>query len=250
MENRNTETAPETLEEVSQEDMDRLIRHHVWASIGVGLIPIPLVDMAGLTAIQINLVRKIAKAYQIPFLRDKVKNILGALIGSGIPSAAGVPLGVSIAKTVPVVGWTVGAVTMPVLAGASTYAVGKVFVQHFSSGGTFLTFDPDNVRDYFAEMLKQGKEAAKQGGKTADPAADVKKTESADGEKFGVSEMEKAESADAEKTRLSEMEKNETADAEKPGVSEGKEIETGDVKKNGADGKNPDREKKEAEENH
>ena len=49
---------------------------------------------------------------------------------------------------------------MPALAGASTYAVGKVFVQHFESGGTFLNFDPEDVRDYYAEQFEKGKAAA------------------------------------------------------------------------------------------
>ncbi len=177
MKNENAETektaGEEVSEEVSKKELDRLILHHVWASIGIGLVPLPIVDMVGLTAIQLNLVRKIAKAHEIPFLRDKVKNILGSLIGSGIPSATGLPLAASIAKAVPVVGWTAGAVTMPAIAGAATYAVGKVFVQHFASGGTFLTFDPDKVRDYFTEMFREGQEIAKEGDKLAE---DVKET--------------------------------------------------------------------------
>ncbi len=176
MKNENAETAAKTEEEVSGEvakpDLDRVIRHHVWASIGIGLVPIPLVDMVGLTAIQLNMVRKIAKAYELPFIRDKVKNVVGSLVGSAIPTAAGAPLAASIAKSVPVIGWTAGAIAMPVIAGAATYAVAKVFVQHFASGGTFLTFDPDKVKEYYAEMLKEGREVAKEGDQLAD---DVKK---------------------------------------------------------------------------
>ena len=180
MENENAETAApakiRTEEEVSGEaskpELDRVIRHHVWASIGIGLVPIPLVDMVGLTAIQLNMVRKIAKAYEIPFNRDKVKNVVGSLVGSAIPTAAGAPLAASIAKSVPVIGWTAGAIAMPVIAGAATYAVAKVFVQHFASGGTFLTFDPDKVKEYYAEMLKEGRKVAKEGDQLA---ADVKK---------------------------------------------------------------------------
>ena len=46
---------------------------------------------------------------------------------------------------------------MPAAAGASTYAVGQVFIQHFESGGTFLDFDPDKVKAYFAEQVEKGK---------------------------------------------------------------------------------------------
>ncbi|MCP4105129.1 MAG: DUF697 domain-containing protein [Desulfobacteraceae bacterium] len=144
MENSSVQTS-----EITKEDLDRLLKYHVWASAGVGLVPVPVADMVALTAIQINLVRKIAKAYDIPFLKDKVKNILGALLGSAIPSSAGLPLSTSIVKSVPVIGQAVGALAMPVIAGASTYAVGKVFIQHFASGGTFLTFDPEKSKAYY-----------------------------------------------------------------------------------------------------
>jgi len=49
---------------------------------------------------------------------------------------------------------------MPVVAGAATYTGGRVFIQHFASGGTFLTLDPDKVTNYYAEMLKEGKTVA------------------------------------------------------------------------------------------
>lgn len=66
----------------------------------------------------------------------------------------------SMTKVIPGVGQTAGVVTMPLLAGATTYAIGKVFNQHFASRGTFLTFDPDKVKTYYAEMLKEGQQVA------------------------------------------------------------------------------------------
>ncbi len=151
-------------------DLDKTIKNHVWASIGVGLVPLPMLDMVALTGVQLNLVRKIAKANDIPFMKDKVKSIIGTLLGSILPTTLGPSLA-SISKTIPIVGQTVGMLTMPMVAGASTYAVGKVFVQHFASGGTFLTFDPEKVKEYYAEMYEEGK-------KTAEiVASDIKKDE-------------------------------------------------------------------------
>ena len=40
---------------------------------------------------------------------------------------------------------------------ATTYGLGKVFALHFASGGTLLDFDPQKLRDYFAEQVEQGK---------------------------------------------------------------------------------------------
>ena len=47
--------------------------------------------------------------------------------------------------------------TLPAASGALTYAVGRVFIQHFESGGTFLDFDPAEVSKYFAEKYEQGR---------------------------------------------------------------------------------------------
>lgn len=182
-----TETMEKTEEATAEIDLDKVIRNHVWASIGVGLVPLPMVDMVALTGIQLNMVRKIAKAYGVSFMKDKVKNTVGTLAGSVLPSTLGPSLASSISKSVPIVGQTVGALTMPIVAGASTYAVGKVFVQHFASGGTFLTFDPEKVKDYYAEMFEEGKKTAEE------VASEIKKDEPEPETKKDEPEMDKDE---------------------------------------------------------
>jgi uncharacterized protein (DUF697 family) len=144
--------------EVSEAETDRILRHHVWASMGLGLIPIPIADFAGISIVQINLLRKLAKAYHVPFFRGAAKNILSALVGAMVPASVSGTVAASITKFIPALGQTAGVVTMPALAGASTYAVGKVFIQHFASGGTFLTFDPEKVKGYYSEMFQEGKD--------------------------------------------------------------------------------------------
>ena len=42
----------------------------------------------------------------------------------------------------------------------STWALGKVFIQHFESGGTFLDFDPEEVKEYFKAQFEEGREVA------------------------------------------------------------------------------------------
>jgi uncharacterized protein (DUF697 family) len=122
------------------------------------LMPLPLVDLLAISGIQLNLLRKIASVYHIPFFTDVVKNLLASLLGSSVPIFIAPGVAVSLSKTIPIIGLTAGVLTMPVLAGASTYAVGKVFIQHFASGGTFLTFDPKKVRDFYAELFAEGQQ--------------------------------------------------------------------------------------------
>ncbi len=146
--------------EVPKEQLDAILRHHVWGAIGVGLVPIPLVDLVALTGVQLNLLRKLAKVYGLPFFKDTAKNILSSLAGGALPVAVAPGVAASVAKFIPIFGQTVGVVTMPIIAGAATYAVGKVFIQHFASGGTFLTFNPEKVKGYYAEMFKEGAKVA------------------------------------------------------------------------------------------
>jgi hypothetical protein len=42
----------------------------------------------------------------------------------------------------------VSAVVMPALSAGATFAIGKVFIQHFASGGTLLDFNPPDYRAF------------------------------------------------------------------------------------------------------
>jgi hypothetical protein len=66
----------------------------------------------------------------------------------------------SLAKAVPGLGTATGVITVSVLGGATTYAIGSVFVQHFESGGTLLDFDAKKMRAYFSTKLEEGKAVA------------------------------------------------------------------------------------------
>lgn len=142
--------------EVSEAETDRILRHHVWASMGFGLLPIPLADIAGMCIIQINLLRKLAGAYHIPFSRDAAKIIIAALTGGLFSVSFSGTLAASITKLIPAAGQAAGVIAMPAVAGSATYAIGKVFIQHFASGGTFLNFDPEQVKGYYSEMFQEG----------------------------------------------------------------------------------------------
>ncbi|OQX07257.1 MAG: hypothetical protein BWK80_49685, partial [Desulfobacteraceae bacterium IS3] len=146
--------------EVSQSETDRILRHHVWTSMGVGLIPLPIADIAGLTIVQIHLLRKLAKLYGIPFSKGALKNTLSSVVGGLFPVSVSGPLAASITKFIPAAGQAAGVITMPLIAGATTYALGKVFIQHFASGGTFLSFDPEKVKAYYREMFEEGKKVS------------------------------------------------------------------------------------------
>jgi len=140
---------------------NEIVRKNTYWAAGVGVVPIPVVDFLGVTGIQVKMLAELCKLYDVEFRKNLGKNLIGSLVGGAIPLGLSMPVA-SLVKAVPLIGSTLGAVSMPVLAGASTYAIGKVFVQHFECGGTLLTFDPEKVREYFAEQFKEGKKVATQ----------------------------------------------------------------------------------------
>ena len=158
MEEATVEATTESVDttEGRTERLEKLAKNHILASMGVGLIPIPLVDLVALTGIQLDMIKKLSAEYDVPFKKDMGKSIVTSLVGGFLPTTMGGAFA-SLVKFVPVIGQTTGAVTMPVFAGASTYAIHKVFVQHFESGGTFLDLDPAKVKAFFSEQFTKGK---------------------------------------------------------------------------------------------
>lgn len=141
------------------EEAQGIVQTSMYCAMAAGIVPIPMFDFIAVTGIQLDMLRRLSNLYNVEFMQNKGKNVLGALTGGGF-SASLSPLFASTIKVIPLVGSTLGAVSMPVIAGATTYAIGKVFIQHFESGGTFLTFDPKAVKDFYAEQLKEGNSIA------------------------------------------------------------------------------------------
>lgn len=129
----------------------------MFAAMTSGLIPVPWVDAAALTALQLNLLRRLAELYGVDFSSQLGKSVIAALAGGALPANLSAQVA-TLAKGLPGVGWLAGAGSAAVLGAASTYALGKVFVQHFESGNTFLSFDPQKVKAYYAQQYAQGKE--------------------------------------------------------------------------------------------
>jgi uncharacterized protein (DUF697 family) len=155
-------------------EVDALIRKRVYAAIGVGLAPLPLVDLAGLCAIQMELVRALARQYGVPFRFDLAKPLVASLVGSVVPVAA-VPVVFSLLRAIPVIGWTSSALTVSVTGGAATYALGRVFARHFAAGGTLEGANVETLRNSFKATYEEGKEFVSnlrgKKGQAAAPAA-------------------------------------------------------------------------------
>jgi uncharacterized protein (DUF697 family) len=147
---------------MSEKDLraTEIIKRYAAYSAGAGLIPVPALDIAAIGGVQLKMIAELAKVYDVPFENDRVRPIVSALIGGYASAKVGSGLGASLLKSVPLFGQVLGMLSVPAFGAGVTWAIGKVFVRHFASGGTFLDFDPDKVRAFFKGEHAAGAAAA------------------------------------------------------------------------------------------
>lgn len=135
----------------------KIVRNHMFGSVAAGIVPIPLVDLAILTGVQLRMVRALAKHYDVEFAEQRVKSLLGTLVSVGAGATAGSLLKAAIPGARALFG--IGGLVVPA---ATTYAVGQVFIKHFESGGTVWTFDAARAKDDFDQEVEAGKQVVEQ----------------------------------------------------------------------------------------
>ena len=130
-------------------EANQIITRRTLYAAGIGLIPFPAVDAALVLGVQVWMIRDLSKIYNIEFKEKIVRNFIVTLVGNlGVVGSI---------KLIPGIGSVVGSFSTALAAGAATFAIGKVFEQHFSQGGTLLDFDPIASRAYFQKAYEEGK---------------------------------------------------------------------------------------------
>ncbi len=147
-------------ETVKKQDALQLVKNYTYWSMGAGLIPIPLVDMAAVTGVQVKMIAEISSIYRVEFSENKVKAIVSSLLGSILPGELSHSSARALMWHIPLVGPVLSGFSMSVCSGAATYAVGRLFVNHFESGGNLLSFDIAKKADEIQEALSEGQTVA------------------------------------------------------------------------------------------
>jgi uncharacterized protein (DUF697 family) len=121
-------------------------RFSLWSGVA-GLLPVPVVDLAAVAGLQIQMLRRLSQIYDVPFSKNRVKAIIASFAGTMIPASTGLGMA-SLIKSVPVAGTAIGAMTTPALSMGATYVIGRAFIEHFATGGTLFDFDPPDYREF------------------------------------------------------------------------------------------------------
>jgi uncharacterized protein (DUF697 family) len=111
-------------------------RHANYSAIG-GVIPLPIVNVASVTAIIVRMVRALSQHYGVPFERDRARAIVVGLMGGFVPTGLAAVTASTLFYIVP--GSNLfGLAVSSVAASACARNIGRMFVDHFENGATLF----------------------------------------------------------------------------------------------------------------
>lgn len=138
---------------------DAIINNHMGFAMVAGAIPVPVVDLIAVTAIQMDMLQQLAGLYEVDFNTERGKSLASALFGTAIGTKIA-RMGASAVKSIPGIGTILGIGSQVILAGATTFALGKIFQSHFQNKGTLFDFNVESMKAKFDDFLNIGKEEA------------------------------------------------------------------------------------------
>jgi uncharacterized protein (DUF697 family) len=112
-----------------------IVERHATYSAAGGIIPVPIVNVASVTAIIVRMVKRLAALYEVPFERDRARAIVVALAGGTMPTGLAAVTTSTLYYVVPGAAF-IGLAVSSVAAVACTRNIGRIFVEHFESGAT------------------------------------------------------------------------------------------------------------------
>ncbi|MBO1321602.1 YcjF family protein [Acanthopleuribacter pedis] len=148
-----------------------IVKNHVLGTMTLAMVPVPIFDVLVVSGSQVEMVEKLADLYDVKPRRRPVRTILAALLAGlgsyGLSSLSAY----SFSKVVPGWRWFAAGAAMPLAAGAVTYAVGTVLLQHLEAGGTLEQLDVRALRADYQQNVEKGYALAKQWSGTPSPSS-------------------------------------------------------------------------------
>lgn len=139
-----------------EKNIDDIIKTHVIFAMTAGAIPVPVADFVAVSAIQYDLVQKLAEFHKVDYDSNKGKTLATSIVGATVSR-----MGSSLIKAIPGVGTVVGIASQVIISGATTYALGKLFDSHFANNGTLDTLNTDAVKAQYRDLVDKGKQYAR-----------------------------------------------------------------------------------------
>jgi uncharacterized protein (DUF697 family) len=138
-----------------QHQSDIIVKKYAAWSSAAGLLPVPIVDVAAISATQVGMVASLSRHYEVPFSKRWIRSILSAIVGGIAPWAVTTGVVSTLFKSMPGVGTAVGAAGMAGLSNLATRTIGNLFIDHFEKGGDLSNVNTEEMRKDFEEKMKK-----------------------------------------------------------------------------------------------
>ena len=103
----------------------------MYAGLG-GLVPMPAVNVASVTAVNLRMVKVLSDLYGIAFERDKMRSVVLGLMGGAAPTGLAAATATTLSFAAPLAG-AFGLVVSTVVAATLTRRIGLYFVERFET---------------------------------------------------------------------------------------------------------------------
>lgn len=130
---------------------NRIIRNYTLAAAGSGFIPVPLLSGAGVTAIQILLIRDLCSLFHVPFEGKNLPVIINSIFGTLATQLAEAAI-----TNIPGLSNSMKGFSGAAIASLYTATVGEFYKVHFQNGGNLGNASIADIGKYFMEEYKRG----------------------------------------------------------------------------------------------
>lgn len=113
-------------------------RHSNFSALG-GVVPVPLLNVAGVTTIIVRMVKHLCRLYGVPYQQGRARAIVVGLAGGAIPTTASAIATSTLVFVIPGVN-LLGLAVSSVAASVCTRSIGLRFIEHFETGASLLDF--------------------------------------------------------------------------------------------------------------
>jgi uncharacterized protein (DUF697 family) len=116
-----------------------IVERHANYSAAGGIIPVPLANIATVTAIIVHMVKALSELYGVPYEHGRARAIVVGLVGGTMPTGLSAVTASTLFYIVPGSN-LIGLAVSSIAASACTRSIGQIFVERFESGATLADF--------------------------------------------------------------------------------------------------------------
>ncbi len=131
-----------------------------WASMA-GFIPVPAMDIVTITSVQTLMIKELCAIYCVTFKKEVVSAVITSLTASTLSTFVSSKLASTLLNPIPIIGTTLGAISLPAISYCTTRALGDVFIKHFETNDSLDNMSAENYENFFKQTFTASKQMFK-----------------------------------------------------------------------------------------